>query len=130
VLKKKTLITFYSDVRWPFLFGVGCVTALDGCASRLALRIFRQASRENQEPKIIVLIFSFLLEFVGRFGAQEMIGSSLTSWSNTQAYCSPHFWLPPAMACPVDQGSEEEGGGSVDQATREAPSALKTAAVA
>ena len=67
MLKKRTLITFYSDVRWPFLFGVGCVTALDGCASRLALRIFRQASWENQEPKIIVLIFSVLLEFVGRF---------------------------------------------------------------
>ena len=44
VLKKRTLITFYSDVRWPFLFGVGCVTASDGCVSRLVLRFSRQAS--------------------------------------------------------------------------------------
>jgi len=34
-------------------------------------------------PKPIVFIFSFLLELVGSFGAQETIGSSLTSWSVT-----------------------------------------------
>jgi len=49
--------------------------------------------------------------------------------SHPQAYCSPCLWFPSAMVCPVDQGSEEEGGGAVDQATHEAPGALKAAIV-
>ena len=44
VLKKRTLITFCSDVRWQFLSGVGCAIALGGSISLLVLRIFRQAS--------------------------------------------------------------------------------------